>query len=237
MTHTEFISRFDILYNNIASNKAPGISDYEKSVFLTKAQYEVLKNYFNPKGNKYSEGVDDSIKRQIDFSSLMKVAAGTIASGTSLNIDSRSNMFSLPIDVLFILNETVKLSTNNILQVNPLGYSQYTLLMQRPLKEPLKNEAWRLINTQSTNLTLVEIITHTGDTISTYLIRYIKKPVPIILADLTAYNQTIEGASAITECELNSELHEEILQRAVELAKAAFIGEAKDIIELGQRSE
>ena len=52
MTTQEFSNEFDVLYNNIMSNQAPGLDEYEKSVFLTKAQNEILKNYFNPKGNK-----------------------------------------------------------------------------------------------------------------------------------------------------------------------------------------
>ena len=53
MTLQEFSNEFDDLYNNVMSNSAPGLDEYEKSVFLTKAQDEVIKNYFNPKGNKY----------------------------------------------------------------------------------------------------------------------------------------------------------------------------------------
>jgi hypothetical protein len=48
----EFSSEFDVLYNNITSNQAPGLDEYEKSLFLTRAQDEVLKSYFNPKTNK-----------------------------------------------------------------------------------------------------------------------------------------------------------------------------------------
>ena len=58
MTNQEFSNEFDVLYNNIMSNQAPGLDEYEKSVFLTKAQDEIVKNYFNPKGNKYQEGFD-----------------------------------------------------------------------------------------------------------------------------------------------------------------------------------
>lgn len=71
MDNTEFSNQFDVLYNNVMSNAAPGLNEYEKSVFLTKAQNEIVKNYFNPKGNKYQEGFDDSAKRQIDFSELI----------------------------------------------------------------------------------------------------------------------------------------------------------------------
>jgi len=70
ITNQEILNRFDVLYNNIMSNQAPGLDGYEKSVFWNKATLEVLKNHLNPKGNKYGEGFDGSSKRQIDFSNL-----------------------------------------------------------------------------------------------------------------------------------------------------------------------
>jgi hypothetical protein len=36
------------------------LDEYEKSVFLTKAQDEVVKAYFSPKTNKSQEGFDGS---------------------------------------------------------------------------------------------------------------------------------------------------------------------------------
>ena len=51
MTAKEFSDQFDVGYNNITSNQAPGLSEYDKSVFLTKAQDELLKDYFNPESN------------------------------------------------------------------------------------------------------------------------------------------------------------------------------------------
>ena len=39
----EFSAEFDILYNNITSNIAPGLTEYEKSVFLTQAQEQLVK--------------------------------------------------------------------------------------------------------------------------------------------------------------------------------------------------
>lgn len=46
MTIQEFSNQFDVLFNNITSNEAPGVNEYEKSIFLTKAQDEVVKNHF-----------------------------------------------------------------------------------------------------------------------------------------------------------------------------------------------
>lgn len=70
MDNREILKRFDVLYNNIMSDRAPGLNAYEKSVFWNKATLEVLKNHLNSKGNRYTEGFDDSSKRQIDFSDL-----------------------------------------------------------------------------------------------------------------------------------------------------------------------
>ena len=42
MTNEEFNNEFDVLYNNITSNQAPGLDEYEKSVFLTKAQDDIV---------------------------------------------------------------------------------------------------------------------------------------------------------------------------------------------------
>jgi hypothetical protein len=37
MTLQDFSTQFDILWNNVSSNQAPGLNEFEKSVFLTKA--------------------------------------------------------------------------------------------------------------------------------------------------------------------------------------------------------
>ena len=42
MTLDELSIQFDLLYNNISSNQAPGLTEYEKSVFLTQAQEAVI---------------------------------------------------------------------------------------------------------------------------------------------------------------------------------------------------
>ena len=55
MTNPEMSNEFDILYNNITSNQAPGLDEYEKSVFLTKAQDEIIKAYVVNKDMKEFE--------------------------------------------------------------------------------------------------------------------------------------------------------------------------------------
>lgn len=238
MTTQEFSNSFDVLYNNIMSNTAPGLNEYEKSVFLTKAQEEIVKNYFNPKGNKYQEGFDGSAKRQIDFSGLISVADATTTT-LSPTFDVRAKVYKLPEDLFLIINESLTTSTG-IKQVIAIRYDEYTRLMSKPYKEPLKFQAWRLVTKgEGSSVVQSEVIPHSGETITKYTIRYVRRPKPIILCDLSSdYGDvSINGISTVSECELNPLIHEEILQRAVELAKAAYTGDIKSIVELGQRSE
>lgn len=126
MTNQEFSNSFTTLLNSYntqaqfgeESSKADiSLDEYEKSVLLTQAQDIVVKSYFNRNFNQQGEGFDDSSRRQVDFSSLIKVA---LLSPTNSNLlyDSRGVVFKMPrkiahdghvingtTDVLFILNE------------------------------------------------------------------------------------------------------------------------------------
>ena len=106
MTLEEFNTNFDLLYNNIASNQAPGLDEYEKSVFLTNAQLELVKNYFNPKGNKYQEGFDQSPKRQLDFSTITDLMVYNITDALPNNVmrfNEDSIVFPYNDNFLFII--------------------------------------------------------------------------------------------------------------------------------------
>jgi len=338
MTLEEFSELFDVQYNNITSNQAPGLNEYEKSVFLTKAQDEIIKNYFtaNSKGNNIQQGFDDSAKRQADFSVLMKTATcdsttvggndsitipkytctengategvilygsditfllddeiveldplpnaekytvynglveyngttyansaigfpyaqGTLTVGnetlsTGANrLDQRSKVYAFPKDVFIIINEVLAdIPNKKYFQVIPLRYDEYTRLMSKPFKRPLKNQAWRLINSGKISdgeyIKCVEIITSPEyDTKPvTYTLRYLRRPKPIIVGNIDGLK--INGCDyqdvAGTGCELDPILHEDILQRAVELAKVAWTQTGQDntqaVIQVGQRSE
>lgn len=245
MTTQEFSNEFDVLYNNIMSNQAPGLDEYEKSVFLTKAQLEILKNYFNPKGNKYGQGFDENAKRQIDFSTLITVAKPSLytPTGDYVKFDDRSQLYKMPSDILLVLNETgintVENGVKRLISIVPINYEEYARLMSKPWKQPLKNQGWRLFQSTGEVDFISEVVIKYNSSLADYKIRYVRRPKPIILANLADEysNVSIEGLNNITECELDPILHPEILQRAVELAKSAYTGDLKSSVELGQRSE
>lgn len=237
MTTTEFDTEFDVLYNNITSNQAPGLNAYEKSVFLTKAEMQFLYEYFNPLLDSAGGGFDGSPKRQIDFSSII-ITESLSDLGSPSNyhrIHPNSFIFKisqggdgLHFNQIAILNEfvTVVKVINNVnrydnLTVKPLSFTEYQRVMLKPYKYPPKGMAWRILN----NGEYAEVISPAliGGTV-TYNIRYVRRPGPIILEDLSNLDVSIENTTAITQCELPEEIHHEILERAVTLAKMAWQG-------------
>lgn len=308
MTNKEFSDEFDVLYNSITSNKAPGLDEYEKSVFLTKAQDEIIKAYFNPKSNKTQEGFDGNERRQIDFSMLIKsikYSNFTATPDTSISIegapevintlgelkpyikdnpnseidrikyrmnpnlinkinsanitatnsvskititvfkdsffDMRDNTKAVAIenDILMYINEYVTVTrdkniTNKRLTVIPINYIEYSRLMSKPYKRPLSNQAWRLLDNNGGSKS-AEIIVGPSDSIDSYIIRYIKRPRAIRLIDFE--DVTLDGEGTKQTCELDPILHPEILQRAVELAKATYLGDLQSQVALGTASQ
>ena len=67
MTTKEISVEFDILYNNISSGAAPNLNEYEKSVFLTKAQRELVQMYYSGKNAHYNSfESDEEVRRYLD---------------------------------------------------------------------------------------------------------------------------------------------------------------------------
>ena len=226
-TVKEWSQEFDILYDNIMSNKAPGLTEYEKSVFLTRAQEAVILAHFSPSGNPAQEGLDDSIERQQDFASL--IVHATMSQNGTGTLDPRAKQFVYPTDLLFSLNEQVSVASDGetkFLAVVPLSYEEYARLMRKPYKYPARDCAWRLlVNTGASGSVAMkaEVIARipAGATL-TYYIGYVKKPAPIILENLTSDYGTINGQSAASPCLLPAHLHNEILVKAVSLAKSVW---------------
>ena len=270
MTAQEFSSEFDLLYNNVSSNQAPGFTEYEKSIFLTKAQDEIIKNYFTnvQGGNKYQQGIEDSRKRYADFSTLLTIAELSAETDKVTPFDERGKIFKFPDGstnpkVMIIITEIFKTAlvesanTKDLesYQVIPLKFDEYIRLMSKPSSDPLKKQVWKLMGNSESGNGSIEIVPHWKDKdnkTNKLVLKYIRKPYPIILEDLTAQGLTIEGyvnsgvkkpvsgptpESNAACCELAEELHPEILQRAVELAKVFYQGEPTDVITAGQRSE
>lgn len=239
MTTEEFSNGFDTLVNSYSTSLAFGYEDtrtitfneYEKSIFLTKAQQEVVINLYNGK-NIYGDSFEltEELRRYLD--GLVKTEVyngedksqenpkGKETNPTLLNNASSESsiFFKLPKDLAFITMEQVTYGDEELgcfnghrVNVYPVTQDEYARVKDNPFRGPTRYKAIRLDYGDS----IVEIISKYG--VSKYLIKYLAKPTPIVLINLPD-DLSIEEVSEKTECTLNSILHQTILERAVALA-------------------
>jgi hypothetical protein len=227
MTNEEFSNGFDILVNSYRRFKdfdkqesldSIEFDEYEKSVYLTKAQEELVINFYNGK-NPYGDSFESTEEMRRYLDALVKTKVFTMADALeSTGVSAHSVLFQLPDDLAFITMEQItyddeKLGCYNgsTADVYPVTQDEYSRVKDNPFRGPTKYKAIRL---DSGNKTVELVLKYA---IKEYLIRYLSKPEPIILETLPD-GLTIEGASEQTECKLNSILHHTILERAVQMA-------------------
>lgn len=216
MTVEEFDTQFDIFYNNIASNAAPSVDTYEKSVFLTQAQRDIVVELYS---GRAIPGV--SFESTEEARSYLREL---ITEDTLENTDKTNREFILPTELLFILAEKVKYSSsiNCIANYSPIVIPKRLDYIQRDLRNPFRGPSKDfVIRVDSEN----KVELYSIYDIDTYTITYLRRPSPIIIPSDNS-GLFIENFSADipSECELNPILHRAILDRAVTLAKQAYLG-------------
>lgn len=230
MTREEFSNSFDVLLNSYKNNPAFGVNfdtvnisldEYEKSVFLTRAQEDIIINLYNGK-NIYGDSFEstEEIRRYLDSLIKTKIYTNEDAiSGTKLS--ESSILFNLPEDIAFITLEQIKYSDEllgcadgSIASVYPVTHDEYEVIKNNPFRGPTKYKAIRIDYGNS----IVELVSKYN--IGEYLIKYLSKPKPIILEDLPD-DLSIENYKEARDCELNPILHNTILTKAVQLAVAS----------------
>ena len=247
MTTQEFSASFDTILNSyISKYKEFGdttsplsleLDEYEKSVFLTLAQDIVVYSYFDISPDGTSSGFDSSERRQIDFSNLIKVAKIAPSEYSIEKYANNSSLVQMPTNILRVLNEKVTDNQSNTYVVVPINYREYDRVCSKPYAKPFKRQAWRLFQSDKSGSNIdrySELILPNSNTITDYTIRYVRKPGPIILTDLAASNYnfgselSINGQTSVSECELDSTIHTDIIYKAVELALARYAPSAKN---------
>lgn len=227
MTVQEFSSGFDTLLNSYSTAQQFGeqtsgrevvLDEYEKSLFLTQAQLDIVISFYNGK-NSTGESFESSEEFRRYLDALIKTKEYTEEDKLDIKgISSKSTLFTLPDDLAFITMEQIEYNdekldcpSNNIASVYPVTQDEYNRVKNNPFRGPTVYKALRM--DYGTNI--VEIISVYN--IGVYTLKYLSKPEPIILEDLPD-GLTINGVNEVTECKLNEVLHDKILERAVQLA-------------------
>lgn len=226
MTLEEFSNGFDTLVNSYKRFKdfdkqevldSIEFDEYEKSFYLTKAQEEVVVNFYNGK-NPYGDSFEstEELRRYLDNLVVTKVySASEQVSGTG--VSTSSVFYKLPEKLAFTTMEQITYGDESLgcyngssANVYPITQDEYSRVKNNPFRGPTKYKALRLDAGEG----IVELVSKYR--IESYLVRYLAKPEPIILEDLPN-DLTIDGVNSQTECKLNEILHNTILERAVQI--------------------
>ena len=184
--------------------------EYEKSIFLTKAQEQIVLELY--------QELEQSEENRKYLSNLIKtgnyVPVGE-QDETLINNTFKSYKVEIEDSVLFMIYEQCTLSDENncinsrIVSVVPTIHDDLDKVLKNPFKSPNNRRVIRLDFNNK-----IELISKYS--ISNYKVRYLKRPNPIILVKLEDLN--IDKKQEVSNGETNPILHERIVQRAVQLA-------------------
>lgn len=221
MTNEEFSNEFDNLVNkNIA--KPFGVDstllefdEYEKSMFLTKAQESVVISLY--RGTLTGDSFEKTEELRRYLNELIKTYT-TTNKVENEGLTDNSYFFDIPDDVWFITyesavsqDERLGCAKGTVMEVVPTAQDDLYKTSRNPFRGPNKRRVLRL----DVEGKVVELISKFD--IDKYQIRYLAKPEPIILIDLPE-GLSINGLTKKTECILNPAIHRVILETAVNLA-------------------
>ena len=228
MNSFEFRTQFDLLYNNINSNAAPSLDDFEVSVFLTMAQKAIVKNIY--KGEK-GLGLQENEETRRAISPITEEKSFSKGEFAASNITSEHLLDCLSENILFILSESCKLNntkcnTDSYLDVVPVYYDSIQTILKNPFR---RNTDKRILRLEKDGKICLYCTQSVWDSLDKYYIRYIRKPYPIILSNLSIIGETIDGKTMPLQngkfgiCELDPLMQLQIITTAVQLAQLAKI--------------
>ena len=198
MTLEELSNEFDVIVNSYDNSQSLVFNEYEKSIYLTKAQEYIIKDlYRNYEG---TEELNSYLK------TLIKDKTYTIKDSTNIELDYPDNF-------LYILKEYANINTtcksNNRVDVLPITQDEYNEVVENPFRGS-KSKVLRLEESKIKLITDLPIISYT--------MTYLSNPSPIILIDLPNGLTINNESKKSTTIETSESIHREILDKAVQLA-------------------
>ena len=198
MTLEELSNEFDVIINSYDNSQSLVFNEYEKSIYLTKAQEYIIKDlYRNYEG---TEELNSYLK------TLIKDKTYPIEDSTNIELDYPDNF-------LYILKEYANINTtcksNNRVDVLPITQDEYNEIVGNPFRGS-KSKVLRLEENKIKLITDLPIISYT--------MTYLSNPSPIILVDLPNGLTINNESKKSTTIETSESIHREILDKAVQLA-------------------
>lgn len=225
MTYRELSDYMDVLSNRFALEKNTSVvpfDEYEKSVFLTKAANEIIKEMlpFYDRNEKIKQQLLP-LTRVLNVSTL--TSSGTIS--LPMRYNASTLVYEIPSDIMYIVSEALKSSAGAILKrIRPLKDDEAYFTLENPFRVTSRSYAFRTGLSTDTNGVLKEyseIITNVpASPVPTYHVKYLANVSPFIVTE-DLEDATISGLGSLpVGITLDDEaplpmLHEKILDRAI----------------------
>lgn len=223
MTAQEMQYHFELKLNQFHSIEKTYTST-DVSAFLNLAQDQVIQDRYSKKVGSIVSFFEADEKTRMELGSL--ISNHIVNTGSFVTSDPALHpnaLFALlPNNYLYSLQEmcTVSYSDCNndgvtgTAKVIPIRHDEYLMNIENPFGKPYRKLIWRM-DYGSTGAKKHELVHGSGETISTYKLRYLRKPT------------TIDINTGV-DCELHESLHEEIVDRAILIA-LAMISQLKNV--------
>lgn len=227
MTNEDFSNAFDLAIGAYVHDAGFGqdhsladisFDEYEKSVFLTKAQEEIVKALYQ---NSFES--TESIRRQLDTLVSSKEYTTESSKGKDnfyhTSVEVEPNMWFIVGERAYTTVSDTECDNERGMDVYPVTHDEYQRIIKNPFRGPTKKRILRL-DTGKLKVKLVSVLP-----VGKYCMDYIVKPSPIILTDLSNTDVAIGGKKEKTECKLSSSIHANILDMAVQMAVSTIVAQ------------
>ena len=188
-------------------------TSHDVDIFLNSAQEDLVQGFYSSRINPQSRyfEMDERARAMLALLIESDVISSFTTSDAALHLNA---VFAeLPTNFLYALEEQCKvtyLDCNSEAEtkwsrVLPITHDEYTINIDNVYKKPYRDLVWRMDFGDTDGRKKHELIFGSGITILSYRLRYLRAPSAINI---------VNG----TDCELNSILHDEVVDRAVAYA-------------------
>jgi len=252
MTVNEMRNLFKQLYDG-ASAQEMGYDDIEVSRFLNLSQSLILNEKIFANRNRLGEGFEIGSKREVELNNLkrsitlwydtvndewsFKNYTATLADIITVTYDTVMNynavMFQIPIEVLYIVNDSVDLQYGDTLvrnigvkNINEDNLASIYSNPVNPFTVPDNTVAYRTIEKLSMidDAKIIKLFIDKNSEFKRWNVTYIKRPRKMVVDILNTLNTV--------DCELDETIHYDIVFKAVQLALGAIGSEKFQIASL-----
>lgn len=215
---------FDILYNNISSNQAPGLNLLEKSTFLTQGKEDVVKQLYSGNAGPFeqTEEVSQYLRTLVKQENYTVQEIPNVK-GIQYNFDLQPDCWVIVYEQAEVLIDGC--SENTHIVVKPIAHDDFAKMMDDPFRKPDRRNIYRMLIGNTAQLFADKSVK-----IVEYNMRYLINPGKVYLDNFTTNVPNCwkfpQGANwseyKENPLQMPEGVHRLVLLRAVQLAKSAW---------------